>query len=153
MSTPPLLEMVSGQADPARDAAPPPEAPGQTPVWTIDNERAELTLVGSELLEAKFHPGTVLTLETARELWGLADAHLERKIKYLIVDLCGLDGVKADATAMLDPMTDGIRVALLGTGPADRVLARFFMRSFNPARQFTYVESRQDALAFLFELV
>ena len=121
-------------------------------MWTTGNERAELTFFAPELIEAKFHPGTVLTLETVRELWDLADAHLERKIKYLIVDLCGLDRVKADATAMLDPMTDGIRVALLGTGPADRVLAKFFMRSFNPARQFTYVESRQDALAFLFDV-
>ncbi|MDQ0094607.1 hypothetical protein [Paeniglutamicibacter psychrophenolicus] len=127
------------------------EGTAEQPVWSQNIKHARLTFFANELLEVDFHPRTVLSVETVRELWGLADARLERKVKYLLVDVCGIDSVKPNVTALIDPMTEGMRTALLGSGPADRVLARFFMRKVDPARRYMYVESRQDALAFFHE--
>lgn len=121
------------------------------PAWTHESEHAQLAFFPSELLEVKFRARTELTVETVTELLKLADARLDRPVKYLLVDICGLDRVDADVPCLFNPVTEGMRIALLGAGPTDRVLARFFMRKIDPLRRFTYVESRQDALAFLLE--
>lgn len=121
------------------------------PAWTHESEHAQLTFFPSDLLEVKFRPRTELTVETVTELLALPAARLEHTVKYLLVDICGLDRVDADVPCLFNPMTEGMRIALLGSGPTDRVLARFFMRKIDPLRRFTYVESRQDALAFLLE--
>lgn len=147
----PLLEMSVPKEGFPSHAASMPEGTAQHPVWSQDSKHARLTFFANELLEVEFPSRTLLSVQMVRELWDLADARLERKVKYLLVDLCGIDGVKSDVTALIDLMTEGMRTALLGAGPADRVLARFFMRKVNPARSYTYVESRQDALAFFHE--
>lgn len=149
MTLPSRLDTASGQAGFLGETSPMTAEGMDHPVWTHSSRHADLTFFANELLEVNFRPGTVLTLETVRELLRLADARLERKVKYLLVDLCGIDSVKPNALALIIPMTDGMRTALLGFGTADRVLARFFLRKLNPIHQFTYVESRHEALAFL----
>ncbi|NKG19429.1 hypothetical protein [Paeniglutamicibacter terrestris] len=121
------------------------------PVWTQENEHAQLTFFANELLEISFSPRTELTAPTAMELLAIANARLEHRIKYLLIDICSLDRIDVEVSRIFNSVTEGIRIALLGAGPTDRVLARFFVRKIDPLRRFTYTERRQDALAFLLE--
>lgn len=147
----PLLENGLGLDGLPSVAGPVPRDAVQHPVWSQDSRYARLKFFANELLEVEFRPRTVLAVETVRELWDLADTRLERKVQYLLVDLCGLDSVKSDVASLIDHMTEGMRIALLGSGPADRVLARFFMRKVDPGRRYAYFENRQDALAYFHE--
>jgi hypothetical protein len=121
------------------------------PESTIDTEFAQLNFFADDLLEVNFTPRTELKVPMVVELLTHADAWPEHRAKYLLIDISGLDSVDADVSCIFNSTTKGVRIALLGAGPADRVLARFFIRKINPSRQLTYVESRHDALAFLFE--
>ncbi|MDO2935652.1 hypothetical protein Q2T94_15190 [Paeniglutamicibacter sulfureus] len=115
---------------------------------TMESGPALLTFHGNELLEIDFKPRTELTVPMVLEL--LEDiGKAERRVRYLLVDICGLDSIDPEVSCIFNSTTKGVRSVFQGSGPADRVLARFFMRKIDTSRRFTYVENRQDALAFL----
>ena len=151
MSTIPVVEMDFEAPDQRSDIPAASQSTDFLPISTMDCEHALLTFRGKELLEVNFKPRTELKIPVMVDLLARVDTELERRVKYLLVDLGGLDAVDADVAGIFNSICKGIRIALLGAGPADRVLARFFMRKIDPLRQLSYVESRQDALTFLLE--
>lgn len=151
MSSIPSLEMNRGAMNWTETLPSMLQSTESRPVWTQQSEQAQLTFFANELLEISFSPRTELTVPTVMELLAFLDARIQRRIKYLLVDIGGLDRVDADVSRVFNSMTKGMSIALLGAGPADRVLARFFVRKIDPLRRFTYTEGRQDALTFLLE--
>ncbi|MFL4477653.1 hypothetical protein ACIPUB_05145 [Paeniglutamicibacter sp. ORCA_105] len=147
----PVVEMDFEAPDRPAGVAAAAQSTDFLPISTMDCEHALLTFRGNELLEVTFRPRTELKIPVVVGLLALVDAELERRVRYLLVDIGGLDSVDADVADIVNSTCKGIRIALLGSGPADRVLARFFMRKIDPLRQLSYVESRQDALTFLLE--
>lgn len=119
------------------------------PISTLESRHALLTFHGLDLLEVQFKPRTVLTAVMVVELLDRIASVPEQRVKYLLIHICGLDAVDSDVPWIFNSSTEGIRIALMGAGPADRVLARFFMRKLDPSREMAYVEGRQDALEFL----
>jgi hypothetical protein len=151
MSSIPSLEMNREAMNWPETLPSMPQSTESRPVWTQQSEQAQLTFFANELLEISFSPRTELTVPTVMKLMAFLDARIQRRIKYLLVDIGGLDRVDADVSRVFNSMTKGMSIALLGAGPADRVLARFFVRKIDPLRRFTYTERRQDALTFLLE--
>jgi hypothetical protein len=150
MSTHPAVEAdFEVQDSPADDPA--GGSADRVPVSTEDHEHAQLTFHGNELLEVVFMPHTDLKVPILVALIARVGLEPERRVKYLLVDIRGLDSVDAEVAGIFNSVSKGICVALLGSGPADRVLARFFMRKIDPLRQLSYVENRRDALTYLLE--
>lgn len=149
METVPSLDVGTGTMNGSIVLAPVTPSAEPHVVWTQESEHAELTFHTNELLEISFKPHTELTVPTVTGLLATANTRLEHRIKYLLIDICGLDRVDAEVSRIFNSETGGIRIALLGAGPTDRVLARFFARKIDPLRRHTYTERRQDALAFL----
>ena len=69
---------------------------------------------------------------------------------HLVIDISGLDDVEADVPPFFNGLIRNLRVAMLGSGPADQVLARFFMRKLDGDRTCAYFERRSDAVEFVF---
>lgn len=147
----PVVEMDFETPDRPADIPAIAQSTGFLPISTVDCEQALLTFRGDGLFEVNFKPRTELKIPVMVDLLARVDTEAEQRVKYLLVDLGGLDSVDADVAGIFNSTCKGIRIALLGSGPADRVLARFFMRKLDPLRQLSYVESRRDALAFLLD--
>ena len=147
----PVVEMDFEAPDRSADLPAAAQSTDFLPISTMDCEHALLTFRGNELLEVNFKPRTELKIPVMVDLLARVDTELERRVKYLLVDIRGLDSVDADVAGVFNSTCKGIGIALLGSGPADRVLARFFMRKIDSLRRLSYVESRQDALTFLLE--
>lgn len=119
------------------------------PVWIETTSQATLRYFGNELLEIRFAAGSRFKLSNATEITRACVEHAGSKISYMLFDISGLDDLDMGLSSYFDEVAEGIPVALVGTGPADQVLARFFMRKIDPLHRCLYVESRAAALKFL----
>lgn len=118
-------------------------------VWNDSTPESALTYFDNHMLEIRFVLGTRFKHAGATEITRASLSHPGSPIKYLLIDISGLDDVDMCISSYFDEITQGIPVALVGSGPADRVLARFFMRKIDPLHRCGYVESRSAALEFL----
>lgn len=118
-------------------------------VWSDSTSETTLTYFENEMLEISFVHGTRFKLSSATEVTRTALAHTGSTIRYLLIDVSGLDDVDMCLSTYFDEVSEGIPVSLLGSGPADQVLARFFMRKIDPLHRCSYAETRADALEFL----
>lgn len=102
------------------------------------------------VLEVGFAPGTTLTARLVRQASAAAAGSGPQQVPaHLLVHVSGLDGVAPRAACVLGGL-DGIgRIAFLGSGPADRVTARFMMSALPHGTEVRYLEDRDEALRYL----
>ncbi|MFF5793079.1 hypothetical protein ACFY5D_13615 [Paeniglutamicibacter sp. NPDC012692] len=101
------------------------------------------------ILEIYFPPGTMLALSTLEEMSEYYEERTNEVYPHLLIDISGLDDVEADVPPYFNGLIRNLRVAMLGSGPADRVLARFFMRKLDGGRTCAYFEQGSDAVEFV----
>lgn len=112
-----------------------------------------MALFEDSILEIGFLPGTMLTRAAMEDM---VDHFKERANKvraHFIIDLSGIDNLEVDVAARVDRIIRNSRVALLGSGPADKVLARFLMRKLDPERTCEYFERRANAVEYVLRSV
>lgn len=135
-------------------ASPPPTqalSHGPDPLWSSSLAPVAISYFDNDLLEISFEPGTALTLPMMQEILESLTPRLETKTGHLLVSICGINNVDAEAARVFSKISTTMRVVLLGAGPADRVLARFFMRNLPADLPCRYTEGREEAMAFLYE--
>ncbi|MDO5745259.1 MAG: hypothetical protein Q4P23_12405 [Micrococcaceae bacterium] len=118
--------------------------------WTASVSRARLSYYTPDLLELDFSLGTRLTLPLVHDILDEFSARCEHKTGRLLVYVSRISSVDAEVVRAFSKITSTMRVALLGFGPADRVLTKFFMRNHDPQHPCAYVEERGEALDFLY---
>src|SRR5215217_2026360 len=128
----PLHQIVLGNAAPAR----PCPGPGHTPGTRRHCAGKHCIDVRSGMLMLWWAPGSLLTvadiLESYEGIRELSDGYLLP----LVIHLQGMVGITANArTAILEcDLTS--RVAFVGTGPVDQVIAAFVEQSLSESRYF-----------------
>lgn len=118
-------------------------------LWAWSGAQARTEFFENHILEISFKAGTTLTLSTVQEILAYFEAQANDLRAHLVVDISGLDDVEADVPPYFNGLIRNLRVAMLGSGPADQVLARFFMRKLDGDRTCAYFERRSDALEFV----
>lgn len=103
------------------------------------------------VLEVAFVPGCALNSALLQQVAQGAATLFEHAPVHVLVDISSLtrvDPLAAEAFRTFDSLG---RVAILGFGPADRVLARFFMTatSESATAEMRYVEERAAAFEYL----
>lgn len=119
-------------------------------LWTSALPHVNLWYFDNGLLEMSFTPDTVLTSPMVHDILVLLSSRLGSDPSHMLANISGLNNVDGDATRVFSKVSTMMRIALLGTGPADRVLARFFMRGLPEDLTCHYAEERAKAMAFLF---
>ncbi|WP_411730555.1 hypothetical protein [Paeniglutamicibacter sp.] len=127
-------------------------APGAAQLlWKSTQPHVQIRYFDDDLLEVSFTPGTVLTISMVQDILNALTSRLETKTGHLLANISGLSNVDTDVARVFSKFSRNVRVALLGSGPADQVLARFFMRNLHPEHLCAYVEGREEAIAFLYK--
>ena len=132
-------------------AEPPAVPQGSDPVWRSSLPRVGMSYFENDPLEISFEPGTALTVPMMQEILESIAPRLETTTGHLLISICGINTVDGDAARVFTKISTNMRVALLGAGPADRVLARFFMRNLPSDLACRYTQGREEALDFLYE--
>lgn len=113
--------------------------------WSWTGAFGWMTLSADDVLEIGFVPGTLLSAQVTEEMHRQYKSRFKEPDVHLIVDISGVDGVAAGVPKQFSAMIPRARVAILGEGPADRVLARFFMRKLSPGHNCSYFENIDKA--------
>ena len=108
-----------------------------------------MTFFEDHILEVQFKTGTTLTLAMLVEMLEQFESRSSGLAARLIVDISGLDDIGPDVPAYFNSLIRNLRVGVLGSGPADQVLARFFMRKLDEDHTCAYFERRNDAVEFV----
>ena len=108
--------------------------------WTWTGLCSSMTLSEERVLKIGFSPGTTLTVAALVEMQGEFLARSRGLDVHLIVDVSGLDGVAVGIPTHFSKIAAKNRVAILGAGPTDRVLARFFLSKLPREHRCAYFE-------------
>ncbi|GAA4365396.1 hypothetical protein [Paeniglutamicibacter cryotolerans] len=92
------------------------------------------------MLEIGFFPGTTLNVAMFVEMQQQYFARNHEADAPVFVDVSGLDGVAGGVAERFSHGVARNRVALLGSGPTDRVLARFLMGKLGQKHHCAYFE-------------
>lgn len=116
--------------------------PGATSVgnWTWTGPCSWMTFTAERVLEIGFSSGTILTVAALVEMQEQFLSRSRGLDARMIIDVSGLDGVAIGIPPLFSKVVAKNRAAILGSGPADRVLARFFMRKLLREHQCAYFE-------------
>ncbi|GAA1496726.1 hypothetical protein GCM10009628_17290 [Paeniglutamicibacter kerguelensis] len=118
-------------------------------LWIWSGAQARMAFFADDLLEIRFKAGTTLSLSTMMEMLDYFERQASGLRAHLVIDISGLDDVEADVPPRFNRLIRNLRAAMLGSGPADQVLARFFMRKLDGDRTCAYFERRSDAVEFV----
>lgn len=140
------------------DAAPPPElamagpreAPERgTPDW--NSASAGVWKHSHDLVEVSFGSGCVLEADIVNEVAHGVGGLMENPPVRVLIDVSGLARVEPAAAAKFRKVEGVSRLALIGYGPADQVLARFFMTSMAGGTNvpIDYFQDRAAAFEYL----
>ncbi|GER21739.1 hypothetical protein NCCP1664_02360 [Zafaria cholistanensis] len=156
-SDPAVLPAPEAAGPPAPSPpAPAPPAPAPSPLGphsadsTASPDTTTFRPLPGGVLEVGFAPRTTLTARLVRQLSDAAAGSGSGQVPaHLLVHVSALDGVAPRASCVLGGF-DGIgRIAFLGSGPADRVTARFMMSALPHGTEARYLEDRDEALHYL----
>ncbi|GAA3672066.1 hypothetical protein GCM10023081_08050 [Arthrobacter ginkgonis] len=135
---------------PAAEAvAPPAPDSGESP------NTAVLRPLSGGILEIGFAPGSILTPSLLEQVAATGTATVAAAAEpqwvpmHLLIDVSALDGVDPRAACVLGTFSGIGRIAFLGSGPADRVTARFVASGLPSGTDFRYVQDRDEALRYL----
>ncbi|WP_183509481.1 hypothetical protein [Paeniglutamicibacter cryotolerans] len=109
-------------------------------LWTWTAPFSRMTFSEDNVLEVGFSPGTTLTVATFMHMQEQYFSRTSELDAHLIIDISGLDGVAVGVAEYFSKVVSKNRVAILGSGPADRVLARFFIRKLLRDHSCAYFE-------------
>lgn len=126
-----------------------PDPLQSAPDWSCDC--ATVWRHPGNILEVTFVPGCALDSTLLNEVARGAESIIEHTPVHVLVDISSLVRVDPPAATAFSTY-DGLgRVAILGFGPADRVLARFFMTATTSeaTAEMSYFEERSAAFAYL----
>ncbi len=118
--------------------------------WNASLPYAALTYFTDDILEIVLDPDTRFSTSLVFGIVNEFSARCETRAGRVLIDISGITSMENDVARVFGQITASMRVALLGFGPADRVLARFFMRKLDSKNSCIYVEERQQALDFLY---
>jgi hypothetical protein len=102
-----------------------------------------------DVLYLRWAPGVQITHPVAVEAARALEALSAGQILPLIVVMGGIDGVTLQARLGMNSYSGFARIALIGDGPVDEVLAGFAYSSPTSTRYFT---SESEALAWIREV-
>ena len=118
-------------------------------LWIWSGARSRMAFFEDHVLDIRFKAGTTLTLSSMQEMLAYFEKQENELRAHLIIDISGLDDVEADTPPFFNGLIRNLKVAILGSGPADQVLARFFLRKLDGDRACAYFERRSDAVEFV----
>lgn len=146
------MDVLTGSVDDLEPSTHPKEELHGTGklLWTSALPNVHLSYFDNGLLEMGFPPDTVLTSSMVQDILALLSSRLKSDPRHMLANISGLNNVDGDATRVFSKVSTMMRIALLGTGPADRVLARFFMRGLPEDLTCHYTQDRAEAMSFLF---
>lgn len=146
------MTILSDSMEFADRAAPLASEQCQTPttLWKESLRFVDMVYFDNDLLEMDFVWDTVLNSSMIKDVLELLSSRLPSTAGHLLVNISGLNNVEYDTTRIFSKFAGSLRLALIGTGPADLVLARFFMRNLPADLPCLYAQTREEAMAFLF---